>query len=39
MHVLSLVYFFKYLYVFRAYLQHIIRRYKIWMGCRYARNM
>jgi len=39
MHILSSVYLVKNLYIFWAYLQPIIRRYTVWLGCRYARNM
>jgi len=39
MHILSSVYFVKHLYMFRAYLQPIIRMYILWRGSRCARNM
>jgi len=39
MHNLSSVNFFSHLYIFLAYLQLIIRRYTVGMGCLYARNI
>ena len=39
MHNLFLVYFFKHLYEFRAYLQSINMLHLLMMGCRYSRNM
>jgi len=39
MHILSSVYFVKHLYIFRAYLQLIIRRYTLWSGYRCARKL